>query len=766
MSDLKSCDRVAGARRAPIYLALGCVGLFSSPALAADMQGEARGGRTPGEQDEIVVTGAYQLESDRSTAPLLDTPQTVTVIGSDIIRDRGATTLTEILRNTPGISFNAGENGFATSTNNFSLRGFDSSGNVFIDGARDSGSYARDVFNVDRVEVFKGATSDNGRGGAGGYINIVTRTPLLDNFVGGTAAFGFDEYGTRARLRGSVDVNQVVGNGVAVRLNAVGERSGIPGRDVAEVNLWGIAPSVAFGLGGPLRAILSYEHLSRDDLPDWGVPGATIEGLVTYNPLTAGAERDAFYGLSSDFDDVEADALLFRLEYDVAPAVTLSNQTRWGQVDRFARYTVPTGYVPASQQVTTQIQLYDRDNDSLTNLTNLSARFATGSINHTLAAGVEFTRERSDANRYATPTGGNTDLFNPNPDRLVPSAPAPTEVNEVAIDTLAFYLYDTIELSPQFEITGGIRGEDYDVRIESRNAAGTPIGGANGYEDSAFALSGRVGLVYKPVPEASIYVSFGTSGQSPGSFLSNPDISRTGDNAFPGFVAGARTVRSDNYEIGARWNLLGGNLLASIAAFRTEKRNVPVVGRQVGDTADSLQGYHSQIVQGVELGLSGQITPDWSIFGGVLIMDSERQISAELNDARRRGDSGAGDYGTFTTVDGDRLAFTPNFQATLWTSYRLPFGLTIGGGLQHVGSSYLGRPDDAIRFIPNGRFGKLPSYTLVNAMLSYDVNERITLRANVDNLFNEFYAISTNWNGSRASLGAPRTFLLSANFNF
>lgn len=744
------------ATRAPLFIAMSCIGFIATPAMAEDSV----------DADSIIVRGQLirEASSDKSTAPLLDTPQTVTVINSDVIRDRGATTLTDVLRNTPGISFNAGENGFSTSTNNFSMRGFDSSGNVFIDGSRDSGSYPRDVFNIDRVEVFKGATSDNGRGSAGGYVNIVSKTAQNADFLNGTIAGGLDDYGTRTRLRGNIDVNQAVGEGVALRINAVGERAGVPGRNVAERELWGIAPSVAGGLGTNFRAILSYEHLTSKDVPDWGVPGAAVKGLKAFSPATDGFKRDSFYGLSSDIDNVDADAVTLRLEHDLAPNVTLSNQTRWAEVTRFARYTVPTGFTASTGVVGTQTQFYDRSNETITNATNLSAGFNTGGLRHKLSAGVEFTRETSDALRGGT-INSNTTIFNPNPKRSPAPAYTPTQANEVRIDTLAFYLYDTLELSPKFEVTGGIRGENYDVRIDSFDiATGAANGAVTGYDHSTFALSGRVGAVYKPVPEASIYVSYGNSAQSAGSFLSNPDISRTGDNAFPGFVPGARTVRSENYEVGVHWNFLNDALTTSLAAFRTEKSRVPVVGRRTGQTVDTLQGYHKQVVQGVEASISGQITPAWSVFGGLLVMESERKISAELNEARRN--ASPGDYGTYTTVDGDRLAFTPNLQATLWTNYRFPFGLSIGGGVQHNGSSFFGRPDDAIRFIPNGQFGKLPAYTLVNALVAYDVSENVTLRLNIDNLLNETYAVSANWNGSRATLGAPRTYLMSAGFRF
>ncbi len=758
------------------FLALSCVGFIAStqPASAQD----AASG-TPARLGGVTVTDTAidesynrtQIESDKATAPLLDTPQTVSVVTREVIRERGARTLAEVLRNTPGISFDAGENGFGTSSNNFTLRGFDTSGSVFVDNARDSGSYTRDVFTVEAVEVVKGAAADNGRGSAGGYVNIVTKKPSLDAFIAGDLSFGFDQYDSKSRKRGSVDINQPIGASAAFRLNAVIEDSGVPGRELAKNKLWGIAPSVGFGLDGNLRFIASWEHIERDDRADWGVPGATIKKLVTYNPATGGAPRDAFYGLSTDFDDSTSDAVFGRIELDAWEGAVLSNQTRWTRVKRDARFTAPTGFT-APDIVGTGTWFYSRINKSISNLTNLSSKFETGSVSHSVAIGVELTSEKSDADRLAgaAPAPGSTNLFNPNPDRV---GAAPFVVNEIAkakVNTFAFYLNDTISFGEKFQISGGIRGEAYDVEIGSLTAAGLPTGAADGFKQSEFSWGGKIGATYKPVENASLYVSFGTSTQPPGSYLSNPDISRTGDNAFPGFIPDAKPVRSHNYEAGVKWDFLGGALSTTAAIFRTEKRNVGVVGRDVaaGDPAGTnvLKGYHKQIVEGVELGVSGAVTPAWNIFGGVLFMDSKRKISQYLDDIRRAGASGSGDYGTATSTNGDRLAFTPNFSASLWTTYRLPFGLTLGGGVQHQGSSYLGRPDDATRIIPNGRYGKLPSYTIFNAMLGYELTDAIELRLNVDNVTNEKYAVTTNWNGSRATLGTPRAYVVSAAFSF
>lgn len=710
--------------------------------------------------------GDYKVDrasSPKQTAPLANTPQTVTVIPQAIMREQGARNLTEVLRNTPGISFNAGENGFSTSTNNFSMRGFDTSGSVFIDGFRDSGSYARDVFNVERVEVFKGPAADNGRGSAGGYINMVSKLPGLRNFYAGDISLGFDQYDTEWRKRATLDVNHRILDTAAVRLNLMVEDSGVAGREVAKKNSWGIAPSFAFGLGTDFRAFLSYEYVKQDDVPDWGIPGAAFKGLPTYNPLTAGMSRDNFFGLKSDFDKTNSHALLARFEHDISDGVTITNQTRFAYVDRDSRFTVPTGFVPGTLEATTSTQFYDRRNMSIGNQTNVAFKFDTAGLRHNFSTGLEFGREWSKANRRGTNNPGNTSIFDPDEDRAGGVSLPFTERNKVRIDTVALYAYDTVTINPQWEVTGGLRLEWYKVKIDSKTAAGASAD-LDGYDKSKFTAGAKIGVVYKPVETGSLYAAFGVAALPPGSYLSNPDISRTGENAYPGFVDGAKGITSFNYEAGAKWSFFGGRLATTVALFRSEKTGVPITGRDVGETADTLKGYGKQVVHGVEVGVAGEVSEGWKVFGGFVALDSRRHHSAYLDDVRRRGSPA--DYGTALRTDGDELAFTPQFTANLWTTYRFPIGLTIGGGLQHVGSSYLGRPDDANRIIPNSRFGKLPHYTLFHAMVAYEITENVDIRFNVYNIANKLHAVSSNWSGSRATIGTPRTFMISTGFKF
>lgn len=721
--------------------------------------------------DHLSVQGqqqeqGYQVKksaSPKQTAPLLDTPQTINIIPETLYREQAARNLTEVLRNTPGISFNAGENGFSTSSNNFQMRGFDTSGNIFINDARDSGSYTRDIFNIEQVEVVKGAAADNGRGGAGGYINMMTKTPRLENFTSGIVNYGFDQYRSEDRKRSTLDVNQTLSDTIAARLNLMLEDSGIPGREHAEKNGWGIAPSLAFGLGTDTRAIFALDYVKQNDRPDWGVPGATVRYMNRHEPSAGSGDRDEFYGLDTDYDDTTNYSVLARFEHDFSNSLSISNQTRWSRVSRDARYTVPTGYVPATGMATTQTQFYDRDNYTFSNLANLSARFLTGSIKHNLVSGFEYTREKSESKGYPTLNGGNTPINEPDYNRPSLANPSKANDSQVKIDTFALYAYDTAEFNERWQLTGGMRLEHYRVRINSKLSNGTRMA-MDGWNNSEVTLGGKLGLVYKPAENGSIYASVGLSHQPPGSYLSNPDISRPDANVFPGFVQGADPVESYNYEIGTKWELFNNRLSTNAALFYTEKKDVPIVGRDVGETRDSQKGSGKQVVYGLELSATGSITDNWSLFGGLVLMESERRHSARQDQARRNANPA--DYGNHSRTDGDDLAFTPEITANLWTTYRFGSGFTIGGGFQHVGSSYLGRPDDANRIIANGLYGKLPSYTIYNLMASYDINPNVGIRLNIDNLTNEEYPASSNWNGTRVAWGAPRVVQLSTDFKF
>ena len=244
-----------------------------------------------------VTAPTTRPSSPKYTEPLRDTPQTLTVVPQAIIEEQDATTLRDVLRNVTGISIQAGEGGGGLPGDNLSIRGFASPNDIFVDGVRDFGAYSRDPFNIEQVEVAKGPASlYTGRGSTGGSVNLVTKMPLLEVAQAATLGAGTENYG-----RATVDLNQPLEGieGTALRLNAMWTREDVPGRDAVENERWGVAPSLAFGLGTPTRVTLSYSRLDQDNIPEYGMPWvpATNVALSQYANQPAPVDFDNFYGL-------------------------------------------------------------------------------------------------------------------------------------------------------------------------------------------------------------------------------------------------------------------------------------------------------------------------------------------------------------------------------------------------------------------------------------------------------------------------------------
>jgi catecholate siderophore receptor len=574
---------------------------------------------------------------------------------------------------------------------------------------------------------------------------------LIDAYAG-TLSYGFDDSSADSRLRATLDLNHNLTRspipGTAIRLNGLYQSGGVAGRDYAERNSWGVAPSVAFGLGTPTRVIFAYQYLDLSDIPDLGVPGVLAPGIhaihaasgLPFLPPADHIPRDIFYGRTSDFDDVSSHSFIARFEHDFASGATLTNQTRISDTNREALYTLPFGVSPLPAVglptlVDTRLQANDRQTQTYSNLTNFAMEFETGALKHSIATGLELSREEGSTGRVFTNLGGAdlVDIANPDPSRPrpLPGPQSPGERDFVRIDTAAVYAYDTLELSRQWQLTGGFRLEHYDAEIKSTEAA------YDTYRTDDTTLSGKLGLVYKPLEYGSIYASGGE-------FLSNPDGSRSA-TPIPGSsgqnARGSDTQESTNYELGTKWDLLDKRLSTTLAAFHTRRDNIAF-----GSEPDL--SYGDQTVYGLEWGISGAITENWMIFGGAAYMESETRVGAGIDST---------------------LALTPRWSGNLFTTYHFDKpGLTIGGGLQYVGSSAIGRPSNTFNGSPGATAtaGELPSYLTFNALLAYELNQNVTLRLNVDNVFDEEYTTSANFPGTRAYLGAPRTFTISADWKF
>ncbi|HWA08245.1 MAG TPA: TonB-dependent receptor [Opitutaceae bacterium] len=696
----------------------------------------------PATLDQIKVeeTKMKAVSSPKFTEPLRDTPQTIVVIPSEVYLQQGAASLSDVLRNTSGITFAAGEGGSAASTagDAFYMRGFDTSNNIFVDGVRDVGAYARDVYNLEQVEIAKGpAGADIGRGGASGYVNVSTKMPRRENFVAGSASYGFDERTSGTRRRITLDVDQTVANspvkGTAVRLNALWQDSDTIGRDFAGSKSWAVAPSVAAGLGSDTRVSLAYQHLEQDNLPDYGLPTAELPGYVSAVPVPQ-VPRDTFYGFTADRDDVSADSAVARLEHDFGSDLKLSNQTRYSANQRTAVVTTPgqnsSAYVPATGLLTRSRQANKRDTSILSNQTNLFAHFFTGGLMHNLSAGLELSRETASSPAFTTATLIAIPIQSPNPNATPDGIPVRSGAyTDVATKTAAVYAFDTVRFSEHWSVNGSLRAERYTTHYLSVAATGVPT-----TIDAAHGLaSWKTGLVYKPAPAGSVYAAYAISLTPPGTdfTLSSAAGNQNNPDTSP--------QQTSNAELGTKWDYFHGHLSATAAVFRTVNNKTVYTDPLLGAVPAG-----RQTVQGFELGLSRRFTDNWIVLGSI------SHLNSEINAGTTAGGNTAG----------SALPLIPAWSGNLFTSYRFLSGLILGGGGQY--SSEISRRDNSTPAVPR----QSPSFWLFNTMASYPVTQHIVVRFNVNNLLDRKFVQAANNNGARFNPGAPRVYLLSADFRY
>lgn len=746
------------ALRALLFASSAAGMLCAAPALAeapvldgADVQSTDLG--------TIDVEGrrvARQPASPEFVAPLVDTPRSVTVIPQQIIQQTAATSLQDLLRTSPGITFGAGEGGQPLADRPF-IRGQASGNNVFLDGIRDTGGQQREVFNLEQVEVIKGPDSVySGRGSGGGSINLSSKAPRLEDFVNASLGGGTDGY-----VRATVDGNWRFNETTAFRLNLMAAESDIPGRDAVDYDRWGLAMSFATGLGTNTTATLSYYHLDSNQMPDYGIPLFTKIGVRTTDSGILDVPYDSFYGLTArDWLTNTSDAVTLKLEHRLSETLTLRNVTRYSESLNDYVVTNPgdggnittNGVALIGGEYWMKRATKSRWNptETFANVTDLYGTFQTGALRHSFDIGLELsTEDNTNASWIVTTTGGAvcpaplvgfdcTRLYDPNPSDPWTGTIARGLISENTTDTIGLYAVDSIAIGERWVLNLGLRYDDYSV--EALNASGTvalPV--YTPFEGDWDFVNYQVGLVYKPTSNTSVYASYATSSTP-------PTISAGDQNGGSGMGSGNLITelldpeQTTSYEIGAKASLFRDQLQLSAAAFRLERKDAqiqvsPGVFEQAGEAE----------VQGVELGASGNITPLWQVFGGYTWMDSELV------------------EGAYTNINiGDPLANTPEHSFSLFTTYRLLPRLSLGGGVYYVSDSFGGNQGGA-----GGGTNRVyaPAYTRVDLFAAYDLTDRASLQLNVQNAGDEEYILRTN-GVHHADVAPGRQAILTLNVRF
>ncbi len=746
-------------------------------------------------RDTVEVTAGIPEVTSLTRLPesLLDTPQTVDVVPQAILADEQNRTLTDALRNVPGISIAAGESG--AQGDNLTIRGFTARNDIYLDGIRDFGSYYRDDFNLEQVEVLEGpAGVEFGRGSTGGVINQESKIPAAEPFINVNGIVGTD-----LTRRITADINEPLTSlpdDADFRLNIMGTDGGVAGRPYADNRRFGVAPSLSFGLHTPTRVIFSYFHFTESDTPDYGLPWF-------FNGLAPGVNRHAYYGFpDTNFLRTNDDVITLRTNHTFHNNVDLHTIARFANYPRNAQITEPQicsnaslsvpvgGWVSAlpTSSVTgkvcpftandfnsatavvnrNQLQIKSVEGD-LWDTTELTAHFTLAGIRNDLVTGAEGGREVSNPIRTSYAVGGvntvpSTAFLNPNAAQPFSGTGYISSIAHTTSRSIGVYFLDTVKLGHLFELSGGVRWDRFGTSYNLYQPVTPPAGGTvTAPVPPAYRVDEqptyRAAFVYKPSHQGSVYFDYGTSFNPAAESLSL-SIGLANANAAP--------EENESYETGAKWSFLHERLRIEGAAFRTEKDNA----RETDPTnSNNIVAAGNQLVKGVQASAVGELPHGMDLIVGYAYLDSKVTYSK-----------------FFPTSVGFPLANVPANTFNFFLTRKIGLDLTGGFGGNFVDAR---TASSTVPYVPTSygpatafAAGKapcnstattcyqvqsvaikaVPGYWVFNAMVRRPLNEHIDLQANVYNLTNNFYIDQPH--PSHLIPAPGLSALIGANFRF
>ena len=667
--------------------------------------------------ERLEVTGQYlsinESNSVKTPTPIIDVPQSLSIISAEQITARGIDSIGDIIDYTPGVNTSMGEG----HRDAVVFRGVRSTADFFIDGNRDDVQYFRSLYNIEQVEILRGPNALLfGRGGTGGVLNRVTKKADTENSFTNYQAT-FDTFGG---MGGQVDTNFTTGSSSAIRINAMYE-SLENHRDFYAGDRVGINPTARFVLSDDTILDLSWEHINHDRFIDRGIPtgadGRPVEDL----------ERVVFGGQDSNYHEVDANTLRASVEHQFAENVKGNFSAFYGDYDKVYSNYYASGYDESTNIVELDGYIDTTVRDNLILSGNVVAELEMGGFGHTLMAGTEYIRTNSDQNRYNPVFSSTQD------DRETFFADRPLDFTgfagtnaageavtvgfrdlnddtRVSLEVFSLYVQDEIEISENLDIIIGARFDSFDIEVFN---AHPDVFETRDRTDEE--VSPRAGVVYKPQENVSIYASYSES-FLPRSGEQYTDINGNDDRLDPNTFT--------NQEIGVKWDF-ADNLSFTAALFENEQSSP-----QVADNDPSTLDVIDSQVTGFEVQLTGQLNEDWDITVNYSNLDGEI--------VNRSGDTG------LTPRE------LPENTFSMWSTYYLDDTIAFALGATYQGESY----------INNGNSATLPSYTRFDAAAYFEVNETMRVQVNVENLFDKLYfpnAHSTH----QAAVGKPFNAKLS-----
>ncbi len=696
--------------------------LLSAALLSSQAQAKETNPKISAVLPSVIVTAesenngknnGYKSGSSRSSmrtdTPLLDTPQSVSVVTQDQIRDQNITKMEEAARYVPGVNVQMGEG----HRDQVTIRGMTNgsaagtTSNFFIDGARDDAEYIRDFYNIENIEFLKGPNAMAfGRGSPGGAINRVSK--FADGSQKRRVILSGGSFENR---RAELDVGDRVNDKFSLRLNSMYQKSNSY-RDHIGFERYGFNPTATIDLSEATKLQVGYEHFDDDRSVDRGIPAqngipyktnySTFFGYPNQNE--ANTKINSFYGI---------------ITHDFDATLQLKNSARYTANHKFYRNVVP-GTITTSGNLNLSAYQVENGRDNFTNQTDVTKKFEVGSVKHTALFGTEITTQNSTKVKH-------TGIFSNGTSSTTVPLSNPVSYNSVTYNTLADnnrskvnvlagYLQDQAEINEYVQLTTGLRVDRFEVHLRNY------INNQN-FSRIDTMVSPRAGLVIKPQKSVSLYSSYGIT-YAPSSGDQFDSSSVTTNTLKP--------EKIQNYEVGAKWDVTP-KLNLSAALFQLDRSNTPAIDPN-GSGYVVLTG--ESRTRGIELAATGKITDKWQTIASYAFQD------AAITSAIKKSSTTSSNYST-----GNKVALTPHNTFALWNKY--DFTQKFAAGLGIINQSG--------QFADAGNSTRLKGFTRFDGAVYYKINPSYRLQLNVENIFDHDY-IQTAHSATNILPGSPRVF--------
>jgi catecholate siderophore receptor len=695
----------------------------------------------PADNTQAARTGTVGIYTNstsvatKTNTPLLDIPQSISVVNKNFIQDQGFQSLTDVTRYVPGVAVHQGEG----NRDELVIRGVDSSANFFVNGFRDDVQYFRDLYNAQNVEILRGPSALTfGRGAGGGLLNRTLKEADGARVYEATATTG--SYWDR---RVTLDAGQAINDNFAARLNMMYEKSDTF-RDFGKLERWGINPTVTYKLDDATKIRLSYEYYHDERTADRGNPSQGLSAVAPSStrfnpaaPFAPGGDLTAFFGSPTlNVARANVQQTMAFIDHDFGNGLTAKNSTMFADYKKFYQNVYP-GNGPLSGAVNPSDTTFNRaayqhttNRDNLFNQTDFFYKTFTGPIFHSIAFGTEFGRQSGIdvRNTGLFPNGTNTELDNPFaptyfgpitfvhqfPGAFSPGVTTPDSNTKYTLYTQSAYLRDTIDITRWLQLIGGARYDRFDESALDMNT-NTNSGLVNN------KVSPQAAVIVKPIDNLSFYGAYSIS-----------YLPATGDQ-FSAVNNGTIILAPQKFvndEVGVKWNI-NPKLLFTAAVYNLNRYNVPLPDPN-NPGFFILSG--SNRIRGFESSLNGYINDRWQSTFGYAYTDA-RVTSAT----------------SATIVVGNRIQLVPYNQFSWWNKYQFTPVWSAALGAIYFSDSFASS-DDSV---------KLPGFVRFDAAVYAKINEMWRAQINIENIFNKGYWASADGNNN-ISPGQPRTVRVTA----